>query len=103
MSSFSRLSLVLLAVIPLPAISEAESWQDEPKKSEIRGTVVRASDRQPVTGAKVSLLSVLVLAGTGVPLIVVGAKKVPAYETSVATFTPWVAPRAAGLGLRLQL
>jgi hypothetical protein len=55
MFSVSRLSLVLLAVIPLPAISEAESWQDEPKKSEIRGTVVRASDRQPVTGAKVSL------------------------------------------------
>jgi hypothetical protein len=55
------------------------------------------------TGAEVSLFSALVLAGTGVPLIVVGARKVPAFDTSVATFTPWVAPHAAGLGLRLQL
>lgn len=54
------------------------------------------------TAAQVSLLSATVLAGTGVPLIVVGARKVPV-ETGGATLTPWLAPRAAGLGLRLQL
>jgi hypothetical protein len=54
MSAFKPSFLLLLTVLPLPALAEAEVWQ-EPRKSEIRGTVVRASDRQPVTGAKVSL------------------------------------------------
>ena len=57
MSAFTRFSLALLMLGPMPALlSEAEASQNqEPKKSEIRGTVVRASDRQPVNGAKVSL------------------------------------------------
>jgi len=57
MSAFTRFSIALLMLGPLPALlSEAEASQNqEPKKSEIRGTVVRASDRQPVNGAKVSL------------------------------------------------
>jgi hypothetical protein len=55
------------------------------------------------TAAKVSLVSALVLAGTGVPLIIVGAQKVPVEDTSAAIIAPWATPRAAGLGLRLRL
>jgi hypothetical protein len=54
------------------------------------------------TAAQVSLASALVLVGTGVPLIVVGARKVPV-DAAAATITPWIAPRAAGVSLRLQL
>jgi len=54
MSALPRFWFVLFALLPLGYLSEADALQ-EPKKSEIRGTVVRASDRQPVTGAKVSL------------------------------------------------
>ena len=55
MSASTRISLALLAIVSLPDLGEATVSQQGPKKSEIRGTVVRASDRQPVTGAKVSL------------------------------------------------
>src|SRR5262245_26860469 len=57
MSVFTRLTLALVVLGPMPAFSlEAEASQNqEPKKSQIRGTVVRASDRQPVKDAKVSL------------------------------------------------
>src|SRR5262245_58088357 len=57
MSASTRVSIALLSLGPLAArVSEAEASQNqEPKKSEIRGTVIRASDRQPVGGAKVSL------------------------------------------------
>lgn len=55
------------------------------------------------TAAKVSLLSGLVLAGVGVPLIVVGASKEPVTEEVSATLSPWATPGAAGLSLRLSL
>jgi hypothetical protein len=43
----------------------------------------------------------LALLGGGIPLIVIGGKKVPAWST--ATLTPWATPTAGGLGLRLQM
>jgi S1-C subfamily serine protease len=50
------------------------------------------------------LLSAVGLAGVGIPLIVVGGKKVPLKEGHVvAGITPWATPRAAGVGLRLDL
>ena len=56
MPAFTRFSIALFLLGPVPIVSEAESSQNqEPRKSEIRGTVVRASDRQPVKDAKVSL------------------------------------------------
>jgi hypothetical protein len=55
------------------------------------------------TAAKVSLLTGLVLAGVGVPLIVVGAAKEPVSEEGSATISPWATPSAAGLSLRLAL
>ena len=56
MSAFTRFSIALFALGPFPILSEADATQNqEPKKSEIRGTVIRASDRQPVKDAKVSL------------------------------------------------
>ena len=56
MPALTRISLALLAIVALPDLGEATVVRQQgPKKSEIRGTVVRASDRQPVTGAKVSL------------------------------------------------
>jgi hypothetical protein len=56
MPALTRISLTLLTLGSLPDLCGATvSRQEGPKKSEIRGTVVRASDRQPVTGAKVSL------------------------------------------------
>ncbi len=54
MPAVSRFFFALLMLLPLGTLSAADALQ-EPKKSEIRGTVVRASDRQPVSGAKVSL------------------------------------------------
>ena len=47
------------------------------------------------------LLTTSALLGVGIPLIVYGAKKVPAGEQ--ATITPWVSPRAAGATLTLSL
>jgi hypothetical protein len=47
------------------------------------------------------LISAVVLAGVGIPLIVIGGKKEPAAAT--ATITPWATPRAAGLGLRVDM
>jgi hypothetical protein len=41
------------------------------------------------------------LLGAGIPLIVIGGKKVPAEPT--ATLTPWATQSAAGLGLRLEM
>jgi S1-C subfamily serine protease len=47
------------------------------------------------------LLMGAVLAGVGIPLIVVGAKKVPARPT--ATLNPWLSPESAGLGVHVDL
>jgi hypothetical protein len=52
-----------------------------------------------VTGAWL-FLGGAALIGTGIPLIVIGAKRVPATRVAVA---PWVSPRDAGLALRLEL
>jgi len=41
-----------------------------------------------------------VLLGAGIPLIVIGGKKEP---VGTARLTPWATPRAAGLGLRVDL
>jgi len=50
------------------------------------------------------LLSTLVLVGIGVPLIVEGAKREPVGASgTAATLSPWLAPSAAGLNLRLDL
>lgn len=46
------------------------------------------------------LISAVALAGAGIPLIVIGSKKEP---VSTAQVTPWAAPNAGGLSLRLQL
>jgi len=40
------------------------------------------------------------LVGVGVPLIIIGAKRVPVSQVAIA---PWVSPRNAGLALRLDL
>lgn len=56
------------------------------------------------TTAKVSLISAVVLAGVGIPMIVVGAEKVPVEPGSAtASIGPWATPHAAGLGFRLDL
>lgn len=56
------------------------------------------------TTAKVSLVSAVVLAGVGIPMIVVGAEKVPVEPASVtASVGPWATPHAVGLGFRLDL
>ena len=50
------------------------------------------------------LLSALVLVGVGIPMIVIGAKKEPVDAPNVAaTVSPWVAPSAAGLSLRVDM
>jgi S1-C subfamily serine protease len=50
------------------------------------------------------LLSAVALAAVGVPLIVIGAKRVPANEDkATARITPWATRRAAGIGLRVDL
>ena len=41
----------------------------------------------------------LALAGAGIPLIVIGAKKEPV----TASMTPWVTAKSAGLGLRIDM
>ncbi len=50
-----------------------------------------------------SLAAVGVLAGVGIPLLVIGAKREPVQEPPVAaSLTPWLSPHAGGLGLRLD-
>jgi hypothetical protein len=44
----------------------------------------------------------LVLTGAGVPLLIIGAKKVPVHSAR-AGVTPWLGPRSGGLTLRLAL
>ena len=46
------------------------------------------------------LLSAAVLAGVGIPLIVIGGKKEP---VGTAQLTPWATPHGVGLGLRVDL
>lgn len=46
------------------------------------------------------LLSAAVLAGVGIPLIVIGGKKEP---VGTAQLAPWATPHGAGLGLRFNL
>lgn len=45
-------------------------------------------------------LAALALAGVGIPLIAIGAKREP---VATARVTPWATPQAAGLKLRLDL
>lgn len=47
------------------------------------------------------LLMGALLAGVGIPMIVVGAKRIPARPT--ATLSPWLSPQSAGLGLHVDL
>jgi hypothetical protein len=46
------------------------------------------------------LIGAGVLAGVGIPLIVIGGKKEPAAFARVA---PWATPQSVGLGLRIDL
>ena len=53
--------------------------------------------------AAVSFATFRVLAGVGIPLIVIGAKREPLQKPPVvASLTPWLAPHTGGLGLRLD-
>jgi hypothetical protein len=63
-----------------------------------QGNDCRASRK---TRSAAIVVSTLVMVGVGIPLIVVGAKKVP--DAEQATLTPWVSPTAAGATLRLSL
>ena len=54
----------------------------------------------PGVGGAWMFLGGAVLIGTGIPLIVIGAKRVPAARVAVA---PWVSPRNTGLALRVEL
>lgn len=50
------------------------------------------------------LLSAVALVGIGVPLIVVGGKKVPVNDDrATAHITPWMTPHAGGVGSRVDL
>jgi hypothetical protein len=49
------------------------------------------------------LISGAVLVGAGIPLIVIGAKKVPVAQSASLSFAPWVSPTTAGVDLRLDL
>jgi hypothetical protein len=48
------------------------------------------------------LISAAVLAGVGIPLIVIGAKKEPVNQVE-ARITPWATPHGAGVGLRIDM
>jgi hypothetical protein len=46
------------------------------------------------------LLSAAVLAGVGIPMIVIGGKKEP---VATARITPWATAKSAGFGLRVDM
>lgn len=60
----------------------------------------RQCDRVPEYGAWV--LSGLLL-GSGIPMIIVGSKKVPDTSPPRAVLAPWLTAQGGGLGLRLAL
>lgn len=45
----------------------------------------------------------LVMLGVGIPLIVVGGKKIPLEPAAQAHVVPWVSPQSAGLALHVSL
>ena len=49
------------------------------------------------------LLSTVILAGVGIPLIVLGSRREPASPEHSATVSPWVGRQSAGLSLRFEL
>lgn len=80
----------------------------------LQGVVCRGSDRAldgrvdddcdhySTTAAAYTLTS-LALIGVGVPLIVIGAKRVPAKEPWQAAILPYATPDGVGIGMRLRM
>ena len=64
---------------------------------------VRPTDGHLRHGAVESYLSAVVTGVGGIPLIAVGAKKVPNKPETTARITPWASPRTAGVGLRIDM
>jgi hypothetical protein len=97
-----------LPVLLIAAVISSNAYDD--CVSDLRATSVESSGRLDEiddcqearrTRSVAILLTTSAMLGVGIPLIVYGAKKVPAAEQ--ATVTPWVTPRAAGATLTLSL
>lgn len=78
------------------------------------GTVCRGSDRaidgegdddcgHYRTAALVYTFTSLALVGAGVPLIVIGAKRVPAKQSWQTAILPYATPDGVGIGMRLTM
>jgi hypothetical protein len=99
--------IVMVSISPIPLIAGAIY--------SLEGSVCRTSDRAIYgsdggrdcshyrTAAILYTVTSLALIGVGVPLIVIGAKRVPAKEPWQAQVVPYATPEGAGLRLRLDL
>jgi hypothetical protein len=54
-------------------------------------------------GAGIMMIAGLAIAAIGIPLIAIGAKRVPAATSARAALVPVAVPKGAGLGFRLEL
>jgi hypothetical protein len=89
----------LLLLFGAVANSEEHSCPNSAPASDI---AYSCSDRtEPSTYAL--LIGGAGLIAGGVPLIIYGAKRVPAEPAARATIAPWLTPGAAGLRLRFDL
>lgn len=95
------------ALIGTLTLGVLKSTCDRDLKEEYPDNVVPASARDDLdrcqsydTPLLVLTAGGLVLAGAGLPLLIIGAKKVPVTQARVS---PWLTPRSGGLTLQLSL
>ncbi len=100
------LTPVALLVASVAALGKGVCGIDNYDRTDSNGnTVYGHSDCSGYNPAIYGALgTALVLAGVGIPLIVIGASKEPVNPSApTATLSPWATPTSAGLGLRVEL
>jgi hypothetical protein len=104
MSSVGTGALIGALAVGVVKATCDRDFEDMHRTDALPGSAADASDDCTSYDGPLLLLTAggLVLAGAGVPLMIIGAKKVPVH-TARARLVPWLGPRSGGLALRLAL
>lgn len=81
----------------------AHSQDGCPDSGPASDAVVRCNKDEVALSTYALAITGVVLTAAGIPMLVYGAKHVPAKPGARASVLPWVTPNAAGLRLRLDL